>query len=80
MKTRDPSATRLYQNPKAILRHRLLAGLKQKDLAKAAGLSPNHLCNIEQGKRNAGVGALHRLAEALSCKPEDLMSKELTGS
>lgn len=82
MKTRSPdaptqgsSAARLNQNPQAIRRHRLLAGFRQKDLAKAAGLSPNHLCNIERGNRSAGVEALHRLAVALDCNVEELIAQ-----
>lgn len=73
----DSSGLRLNQNPKAVRRQRVLRGIRQKDLAVAAGLSPNHLCNIESGARSAGVEALHRLAKALDCPVEKLLAAEL---
>jgi transcriptional regulator with XRE-family HTH domain len=82
MKTRSRSAPqrspelRLNQNPQAVRRLRLLAGFRQKDLAAAAGLSPNHLCNIEKGTRSAGVEALHRLAKVLECPVAALIAEE----
>ena len=74
---RTPPALRLIQDPRAVVRHRVLAGLRQKDLAQAADISPNHLCNIERGTRSPSVVVLHRLAEVLDCEPKALMAREL---
>lgn len=74
---RPASALRLNQNPKAVRSQRFRKGLRQKDLAKAAGISTSHMCGIEAGAVSVGVEALSRLAKALGCKPEDLMAEEL---
>lgn len=84
MTTRPPNAPTaeqastpvpLNQNPKAIRRRRLIAGFRQNELAKAARLSANHLCNIERGNRSASVAVLHRLAEVLDCTVEELLAE-----
>ena len=75
---KNRSATlELNQNPRAIRRRRVRKGLQQKDLAAAAGISPQHMCGIESGAVSAGIGAIGRLAAVLDCEPADLMSEEL---
>ncbi|GAA5076512.1 transcriptional regulator with XRE-family HTH domain [Thermocatellispora tengchongensis] len=66
---------RLNQNPKAVRRQRLIAGLSQKALAEKAGVSANHMCNIERGHRSASVEMLHRIATALECDIEGLLAE-----
>ena len=48
-----------------IRERRLLLGLKQADLARAAGLSPAYLNLIEHNRRRVGAEVLDRLAVAL---------------
>jgi transcriptional regulator with XRE-family HTH domain len=48
---------------------------RQIDLAAHADLSKTHVCDIETGKREIGLEALHRIAEAL----EVSMSRLLKG-
>ena len=41
------------------------AGLTQRELAQKAGISPNHLSEIEIGNRSASEKILTQMAEAL---------------
>jgi len=51
---------------------RLAAGLKQADLAAAAGVSPSYLNLIEHNRRNVTPAVLARLAAALGVEPAAL--------
>lgn len=48
-------------------------GWRQIDLAAHAELSKTHINELEAGKREVGLRALERLAEALDLKVSDLM-------
>lgn len=48
-------------------------GWRQIDLAAHAELSKTHVCELEVGKREVGLRALERLAQALDMKISDLM-------
>jgi transcriptional regulator with XRE-family HTH domain len=48
-------------------------GWRQVDLAAHAELSKTHVNELERGKREVGLNALERLAEALDLKISDLM-------
>jgi transcriptional regulator with XRE-family HTH domain len=48
-------------------------GWRQIDLAAHAELSKTHVNELERGKREVGLNALERLAEALDMKISDLM-------
>lgn len=48
-------------------------GWRQIDLAAHAELSKTHINELERGKREVGLHALERLAEALDIKISDLM-------
>ena len=48
-------------------------GWRQIDLAAHAELSKTHINELEAGKREIGLRALERLAEALDVKVSDLM-------
>jgi DNA-binding XRE family transcriptional regulator len=52
-------------------------GMTAHDLAKAAGLAPSYLSEIETGKKPGSVDAIARLARALGVAMEDLMSPHL---
>lgn len=53
---------------------RLDRGLKQMDLARAAGISPSYLNLIEHGRRPIGGALLRRLAGALGTEPSSLVA------
>lgn len=48
-------------------------GLSGKELAKAAGIAPSYLSNIESGKRDGTVGTMKKIAEALGVTIDDLV-------
>jgi len=48
-------------------------GWRQIDLAAHADLSKTHVNELEAGKREVGLKALERLADALEIKLSDLM-------
>ena len=47
-------------------------GMSQETLATTAKVRPGTLSRIENGKAEAGVGVLNRVAEALGCSVGDL--------
>lgn len=74
------SGTRvLNQSTLALRRLRVAKGLSKVKLAELTGISTTHMTQIELGQRSASPEALARLALALGCEPEDLMSEELIG-
>lgn len=77
MQTTTPRQRPLNQNPAAVKRHRLAAGLGQVALAERAKITPSHVSKIETGRASAGVEVLGRVAEALGCKVEELIAEEL---
>lgn len=74
-----PGGRSLNQNPLALRRKRVAAGLSKKKLAEMAEISPTHMSQIELGQRSVSEEALLRLAEALGCETEELMAEELIG-
>ncbi|MCI3240234.1 helix-turn-helix domain-containing protein [Streptomyces spinosisporus] len=64
------------QDPKRLRRRRIEAGLNQKELAEAAGVSPSHMSLLERGLRGASPRVLKRFTETLNCEVEDLMPPE----
>lgn len=62
--------TRLGRKIRELRRER---GWRQIDLATHAELSKTHICELEAGKREVGIKALERLANALDMKVSDLM-------
>lgn len=49
------------------------AGLSQMRLAEAADLHPTYVSSVERGHRNVSLVNIHRLAQALSVAPRDLL-------
>lgn len=64
---------RRTHSPETVRRKRIEAGLKQKDLARQAGISVPHMSSIEHGRVNPSPPVLGRLAAALGCEIPDLM-------
>ena len=48
-------------------------GLSGKELAKAAGIAPSYLSNIEAGKRDGTIGTMKKIADALKVTIDDLV-------
>ena len=49
-------------------------GLRQADVAAAAGISVNYLSEMENGQRNPTLTVMLGLAHALGVKPHDLLT------
>ncbi len=54
-------------------RLRVQRRLSQETLSGLAGIARSHLCMIETGTKNANVGTLWRIADALGLKLSDLI-------
>ncbi|MCK2214246.1 helix-turn-helix domain-containing protein [Actinomadura sp. ATCC 31491] len=77
MSTITPRRRALYQNPAAVRRHRILAGLTQMALAARAEVTDAHVSKIENGKSSVSPEVLARIANELGCKVTDLLAPEL---
>jgi len=55
---------------------REMAGLTQEELAERAGLSKNALGALERGSSEPRPSTIRRLAEALGCQSEELVSPD----
>ena len=53
------------------------AGLKQHELERLAGLSPNYLSPVEKGKETPRTATLERIASALHVKISDILDTAL---
>ncbi|MBO8154787.1 LexA family transcriptional regulator [Thermovirga sp.] len=51
-------------------------GMTQKELASLVGISQNYLSQIETGHRRIDVNKLLLIAQALNCKPEDIIKDQ----
>lgn len=49
------------------------AGIRQADLARSAAISPAYLNQIEGGERTPTIPVLLRLADAVECRPCELL-------
>lgn len=52
---------------------RLALELSQEALADLAGVDRSHMGKIERGERNVTFLNILRIAQALTCKPSDLL-------
>lgn len=57
----------------AIRARRLSLDLSQEALADAAGVDRSHIGKIERGERNVTFLNILRIADAVHCKPSDLL-------
>lgn len=55
--------------------HRYTLQMTQAKLAKAAGMSQTHYCEIERGIKRPGPKQLGKLAEAIKRPKEELIAK-----
>jgi transcriptional regulator with XRE-family HTH domain len=58
---------------KRIRQKRLALGLSQEELAASAEIHPTYLSALECGKRNASLGVLFSVADALSVGASELL-------
>lgn len=58
---------------KRIREKRLLVGITQATLAEASALSPQYICQIETGKRQASLTSLLSISKALGISLDDLL-------
>ena len=49
-------------------------GLKQTDLARAAGITPTFLCQVERETKNPSLQIAAELARVLHCRLEDFLN------
>jgi ribosome-binding protein aMBF1 (putative translation factor) len=68
-------AERLLDGESPIKVWRNKRGLSQRALAKAAGMQPGYLAEIETGRKPGSADALNRLSTALSVAMKDLISE-----
>jgi XRE family aerobic/anaerobic benzoate catabolism transcriptional regulator len=66
----------LVQLGERVRRLRNGRGMTRKELAAAAGVSERHLGNLELGVGNASVLILLQVAQALKCRPADLLGED----
>jgi len=57
----------------AIRARRKALSLSQEALADYAGIDRSHMGKIERGERNVTVLNVVRIAEAMDCKPSDVL-------
>jgi transcriptional regulator with XRE-family HTH domain len=58
-----------------VKRLRKSAGLTQEDLAFKAGIDRTYASQIERAVANPSLGIICQIADALNCKPEELLLK-----
>ena len=58
----------------AVRARRNVLSLSQEELADLAGIDRSHMGKIERGERNVTFLNIVRVADALNCKPSDLLS------
>jgi transcriptional regulator with XRE-family HTH domain len=59
---------------KEIKRIRMDSGLSQKEVAEKAGMKQQNLAAIEAGQRNASYLTLQKIASALDCEIEVILT------
>lgn len=58
-----------------VKRLRKSAGITQEELAFKAGIDRTYASQIERAVANPSLGIICQIADALSCKPEELLFK-----
>jgi transcriptional regulator with XRE-family HTH domain len=65
---------RLVKLGEAIRARRKELHLSQEELADYAGIDRSHMGKIERGERNVTLLNIARIADAMSCKPSELLA------
>ena len=60
----------------AVKRLRKGAGITQEELAFKAGIDRTYASQIERSVANPSLGIICQIADALDCKPEELLLKD----
>lgn len=55
------------------------AGLTQGELADAIGTTHGYVGKMERGEKRIALDWIHKIAEALHCRPDDLISSDDLG-
>ncbi|CBG73063.1 putative DNA-binding protein [Streptomyces scabiei 87.22] len=63
----------MNEDPKSFRRRRIEAGLSVTDLARQAGVSKSHLCDVENGRAGFSPKNLKKIADILGCTIRDLL-------
>jgi len=69
----DPNQ-RLRQLGEEIRARRRRVGLSQEALAVDAGIDRSHMGKIERGERNVTLLNVIKIADALNCKPSEILA------
>lgn len=72
---RTPTA---WVNPSAVRDFRLLRRWSKAELARRAGLSSQHVTNVENGRRRCSAVMAGRIADALGVQAESILLAPLT--
>ena len=59
----------------SLKRLRKTAGITQEELAHLAGIDRTYASQIERAIANPSLGIICQIADALNCKPEELLLK-----
>ncbi|KSB88230.1 transcriptional regulator [Caulobacter vibrioides] len=65
---------RLKELGQSIRERRKAQGLSQEALADASGVDRSHMGKIERGERNVTLLNLLRIADAIDCRPSELLA------
>ena len=60
-----------------IVKARTAAGLNQKEVAQAMGISPQALAQYEKSRRRPKLATLRRIAEAIGCSLQELIGDDM---
>ena len=61
---------------KRIKQKRLERDWEQQELARYAGLTKQTLCKIENGKTQASIPSITKIADALKCTIDELLGRK----
>jgi transcriptional regulator with XRE-family HTH domain len=65
---------RLLKLGQSIRERRKAQGLSQEALADASGVDRSHMGKIERGERNVTLLNVLRIADAVGCRPSELLA------
>jgi len=71
---KQDSDGRLIKLGQSIRERRKAQGLSQEALADASGVDRSHMGKIERGERNVTLLNLLRIADAIGCRPSELLA------